>query len=272
MNPKTDCEITGVIAQKVCDRCRISECSRRGPAVSGEGCACVITGHGGPTCGPGRIVLPGEPIRVPQWVRRVKYINGSFCTRSIAVSEIVPSPIRGCWDIELKLVFDFKLQLLGELMLPLEIICRCEECYSENESEITKDFIWGSVEYVKQLTLSGPDKDEPMVASDLIPPLGSGCRNTPHVLAEARAEPADFELVSPREACVCEDILDGVYHEPFNYVFAKTVVFADVTLFRLACLCVGASPCPPPKPCNDPPDACGRFDLMDFPAKDFSPK
>ena len=261
-----------IVAQKVYDQCRSQGCIKQGPVISNEKCECIIVNPEYCTHNFGRIIWPGKPIRLPEWVKSIKYLSNSFQTKSITVLNIMPSPLKGYWDICIEFIFDFKLQLFGECMTPIEIICRPCDHHVSNDPESTKNYLCCSSVYVKQVTLFGTKEDAPMVASDILPQQDYNYNNSPHVLVQARAVPVEFKIISPDEACCYQDLFDDIYHEPFNYIYAYIAMLIDIKLFRFVCMLVDAKACKPAKICDDLcDDPCALFSKMDFPKELFQP-
>ena len=261
-----------IIAQKVFDQCRSQGCIEQGPVISNEKCECFIIKPDINAYDIGKIILPDKPIRLPEWVKSLKYIKDSFKIRNITVPEITPSPLKGYWDICVEFIFDFKLQLFGEFMTPIKILCcPCDKDSSDGPDNI-KDFISCSSLYIKQVTLFGSREDESNIASDLFELKDCGFNNSPHALVQAGAEPGEFKIVSPEEASFYKDLFDDIYHEPFNYIYAFIAMLIDIKLFRFVCMLVEAKACKPPKICEDAgDDPCAIFSRMDFPNEMFLP-
>lgn len=259
-----------IIAQKIYDQCRLQNCTKQGPAVSCEECECIIEHPGIPF---GRIIFPKRPIRLPKWIKHIKYIKNSFRTKQISIERITPSLIRrDYWDVEIKFVFEFEVRLFGEFMTPVEILCCPCKGDSQTEPGRRKDFLCCSTSFVKKVTLHGTTENAPSIASDILPHQNCSSNNAPHVLVEEKAELVKVELVDPEDPCNLGDLFDDIYHEPFYYIFATIAMIADIKLFRFVCLLIEAKNCCAPKVCKDLcDDPCLIFEEMPFPTELFKP-
>lgn len=261
-----------ILAQKIYDRCRLHRCVKLGPAISNEKCECIITHPDLCAPGFGSPVFPGRPVRLPNWIKSVAYIPGSFKTQRITILDITPSPLPDRWDIGIEFVFDFSLRLFGENRTPVKIICCPCSRHASAQPAHEKDFLRCSSVYITQVTLSGPAESTPMVASDILPQQSFRSDDSPHVLIQSGAQPAGFKLIRPEQACRGEDLFDDIYHEPFRYIYAYIALLADIMLFRFVCAQINLRACPPPKTCDDPQaDPCARFSRIDFPQDLFQP-
>lgn len=264
-----------LLVQKIYDQCRFQDCIRPGPAISDENCECIILHPDlcvcDCPCGFGGFVRPGKPVRLPEWVKTVRCVDGSFRFKKISILRIAPSPLKGYWDITIEFVFEFKLWLFGEHQVPIQILC-CPCCADSPEKKFIKDSLFCSVSYLKQTTLFGTAEDAPYVASDILPQQDFSSGGSPHVQVLARTEPVKFELVKPEKGGCCQDLPDDIYHEPFRHLFVLIALQADILLFRFACLTVDAGACCPPKKCPDSSDdPCAMFQKIAFPTDQFFP-
>lgn len=262
-----------IIAAKIYDQCRLQECVRQGPAVSGEDCVCTVVHPVANTQNFGCVIYPGEPVRLPKWIRQIKYVKSSFRTREVTVLDITPSAVGpGYWDVRVRFAYDFELRLCGKSSGPLEIICQNCVDNTTGTGEIRKDFLRCTVTYTAKVTLLGPGEDSPIVASDILPQPCETYPNAPHALVETRAEAADFRLIAPEETGLSRDLFDDTYHEPFNYIYAFIAVIADIKLFGPASLIVQARRMAAPasyQPFEQ--DPCQFFAEMPFPTELFKP-
>ncbi len=266
------CQEECIITAKIYDQCRLREYIKLGPAISNENCVCTVVHPMIVTQTFGNIICPGEPIRLPKWVKQIKYVKNSFQTRSVTILSINPSLIKkGYWDVNIRFVFDFELKLYGNFLTPIEIICQTCGDNSTTQSENRKNFLRCSVSFETKVTLSGP-KDSPFISSDLLPQQPYAYPGAPHAFVETWAEPIDFKLVKPDESGCYQDLFDDTYHEPFQYIYACIAILAHIKLFGFACLGVEAKKCPCPKNCpHFDEDPCEYFSDMPFPTELFQP-
>lgn len=260
-----------ILAQKIYDQCRFQDYVRQGPVISAEDRECIILHPEIDSNGFGGIVLPGQAVHFPKWVRKVRCVDGSFKPEKITVLSITPSSLPGYWNISIEFIFDFKLLLFGKHMTPIQILC-CSSGSHLSEERTIKGTLASSSSYILQTTLSGPATEEAFVASDVLPQqdYSSGC--SPHVLVRAKAAPENFKLVTPQEAGRFQDLPDDSYHEPFRYAFACIALQAEISLFQFVNLAVNAERCDAspqcPRPCTDP---CALFQNIEFPESEFNP-
>ena len=264
------CRKECILAQKIYDQCRFQEYVRQGPVISAEKFECIILHPEIRRDGFGGIVQPGEAVRFPKWVRKVRCADESFKLKRITVLSITPSPLAGRWDLSIEFVFQFELLLFGEHMAPIQILC-CPGGSYIPERKHTKETLACSSSYILQTTLSGPMEERDFTASDILPQQDYSSGYSPHVLVQARAEPENFRLVKPPAGSL-EDLPDESYHEPFRYLFACVALQADISLFGFVSLAVNAEMRDPPPTCPDPNiDPCALFQQIEFPENEFQP-
>ncbi len=258
-----------ILTQKIYDQCRFQDYVRQGPVISAEKCECIILHPEICRDGFGGIVLPGKAVRFPKWVKKVRCEDGSFKPGKITVLNITPSPIEGYWNVSIEFIFDFRLLLFGEHMIPIQILC-CHNGSCLAEKGHVKETLACSSSYILQTTLSGPAAEGPFVASDILPQQDYSSSCSPHVLVQTKAAPENFKLVTPKKAGCFQDLPDESYHEPFRYAFACIALQADISLFQFVSLAVNAEMCDPPTQCPELcRDPCALFQQIEFPENKF---
>jgi hypothetical protein len=203
----------------------------------------------------------------------VKIESDSLETTKMKVIDISRSKVKkDYWDIEICFTFTFKIQLFDFNMKKLKVLCREQEGCSQCEGKNIKDYILGSVECVQKVTLHGQQPEFPLIASDIFAMSDGTIKNSPHVLAEAKAYFVDVTLKTPEDVCLYEKVLDDIYDEPIIYIYITIGIFMLVKLFRLASILVESQANSIARPCCDTVDKeCCLFNQLEFPYDDFLP-
>ncbi|MCY6370531.1 hypothetical protein [Clostridium ganghwense] len=270
-----NCKNTCIVTPKPYGNCKQQDCLQLpelGLVVSAEPCACIILGIP-PIEKLGAINLPGLPIKVPLQALSVKVVDNSFHINSIQVLSIKPcsSAGAGYFEIKINYIFKFKLQFFDIDMNVLQVKCSTPS----STSEIIKDFIYGSVNYVKKVILFGGKGGDTVIASNLINSSTNMLGNQPYAIAKAKAIPLDVELQESKDSR-CDPYCDP-YCDPTNNVIISIGLFTIISLIRIINLSVSTT-----STCDDcniplcesivPGDPCSYFNNMPFPLEKFDAK
>ncbi|WP_304507265.1 hypothetical protein [Anaerotignum sp.] len=251
-----------IIAQKILDQCRIQKCLT--PDILGPARAAT---NPVPCCN--EMFCDGDIIVPP--CNATDVIMKHLRLKKIEIIRKTPSPLQsGCWDIELKYIFEYTLEFR-----------RADGCFI--------GCIDATNSYTLKLTLFGGSETDITVVNDMF----NGNNNSssePYCIAEGKALGLEAELkyanhnCSSSCCCCCDCCCDcgpGSGHHcdmPMDAPIAVSVtigLFTIVQLFRTVNMLVESAGRCLPEPCVSPlspsGDPCANFDAMSFPWDLFSP-
>ncbi|MDD4843083.1 MAG: hypothetical protein PHU31_01945 [Anaerotignum sp.] len=249
-----------IIAQKIFDQCRIQKCLS--PDILGPA---RIATNPVPCCN--EMLCQGDIIVPP--CNATDVIIKHLRLKKIEIIRKTPSPLQsGCWDIELKYVFEYTLEFR-----------RSDGCFI--------GCIDATSSYTLKLTLYGGTETDVTVVDDLFNGnVNSG--SEPYCLAEGKALALAAELKYP--CCNCGCCCDcgcgcdcGCNNGPsFNDMSMGAPVAVSVTiglfticqLYRTVNMLIESAGRCLPEACVAPlssGDPCANFEAMNFPWNVFAP-
>ncbi len=256
---------TCIIAQKIFDQCRIQKCLT--PDILGPA-RTASCGMG--NCGCNDMMCEGEIIVPPANATSVTLHNTEL--NHIDIVQKCPSSFQeGCWDIELRYVFDYTLEFR-----------RSDGC--------TIGCIDGTSSYSLKVSLFGSTEANVTSVTDLYDCCGNS-NGGPFVIAEGKAVGLSAELKYPSHChpshcnpcnCDCDYGCNDHHHHGGDDAFATPIavnvtlgLFTIVKLYRTVNMLVQSlGRCVPEQfkaPNNNNTDPCKYFDSVPFPLDLFSP-
>jgi len=245
-----------IIAQKVFDQCRIQKCLS--PDILGPA---RTASNGGQNCNE---MLCGGDIIVPP----CNASDVSICDLELSRIDILRkkhnSLQKGCWDVELRYVFDYTLEFR-----------RSDGCHI--------GCIDATSTYNLKVTLFGSEEAEITSATDMY----SHCNHSeggPFILSEGKGLALSAELKYPGNhrgcgcgcgsgcGCGCDNGMDAAMGAPIS-VNVTIGLFTIVKLYRTVSIIVESmGRCLPGNSASlNPGDPCANFDALSFPLDAFSP-
>lgn len=242
---------TCIIAQKIFDQCRIQKCLNAdilGPAraASGNGCNDMLC--------EGDIIIP--PCNAADVAVTDLDLN------RIEILRKRPNPLQeGCWDLELKYIFNYTLEFR-----------RADGCFI--------GCIPATNMYHLRVTLFGSTEADVTTATDLYDCCGNS-NGGPFAIAEGKAVALQAELRYPSsccdpcrpQPCGCTNNGDAAMGAPVA-VNVSIGLFTIVKLFRTVNMVVNSLGRCMPESCTNtavPGDPCRNFENIRFPLDMFSP-
>ena len=249
---------TCIIAQKIFDQCRIQKCLTSnilGPAraanANGNSCNDMLC--------EGDIIIP--PCNAADVSIR------DLELRNIEILRKKPNPLQdGCWDLELKYVFNYTLEFR-----------RADGCFI--------GCIPATNSYNLRVTLFGSNEADVTTATDLYDCCGNS-NGGPFAIAEGKAVALQADLRYPSDShchhhhhshCECNAITlsngDAAMGAPVA-VNVSIGLFTIVKLFRTVNMVVNSLGSCMPETCTNtavPGDPCRNFENIRFPLDMFSP-
>ena len=249
---------TCIIAQKIFDQCRIQKCLSPdilGPARAARNC--------GNSCND--MLCEGDIIVPPCNAADVSIRNLELVR--IEILRKKPNPLQeGCWDLELKYVFEYTLEF-----------CRADGCFIGS--------IPATSSYHLRVTLFGSTEAEVTTVTDQFDCCGNS-NGGPFAVAEGKAIALAAELRfpscydpcrPPHPPCECNAVPlsngDAAMGAPVA-VNVTIGLFTIVKLFRTVNMVVNSLGRCMPESCTAPAtnsDPCGNFENIRFPLDIFSP-
>ena len=251
-----------IIAQRIFDQCRIQKCLS--PDILGP--ARVAT-NPVPCCN--EMLCPGDIIVPP--CNATDVIMKKLKLKKIEIIRKTPSPLQsGCWDIELKYIFEYTLEFR-----------RSDGSYI--------GCIDATSSYTLKLTLFGGSETDVTIVDDMF----NGNVNPgiePYCLAEGKALALDAELKYPcctyvccdcgcgcdcgcNSGCNCGSCGDMAMGAPVA-VSVTIGLFTIVQLYRTVNMLVESAGRCLPEACVaplSPGDPCANFEALSFPWNVFAP-
>lgn len=238
-HPNCKQEEDAILAFKIYDQCRQKTCDSYGPWISAEPCECIILENREGSGTFGRLVQPGRPVTLPDYVSKVKLVDDSFHVERLGTTVVRPSELKkGCWEIEVCVQYACRLQFLNHLLRPLPIQCVClEDTTGEIRTE-TKMDLCVSFRCERRFTMYGGGQST-IACSDF-----SDCRSSsagPHALVELQAYPLDVSIVCVEQAVDCDDICDGMYEDTLKYIYITVGSYMMLFVYRIVALNIASS-------------------------------
>ncbi len=246
-----------IIAQKIFDQCRIQKCLT--PDILGPARA---ANNQGSCCND--VFCDGDIIIPPSNATDV--IIRNLVLRKIEIIRKTPNSLQpGCWDIELRYVFDYTLEFR-----------RSDGCFI--------GCVNATSSYTLKITLFGSTAADTTSVNDIFN-SGLYTGGGPSCVAEGKALALAAELKYPggKNSCCCCDCCccdsgnssctDSANVDPIA-VNVTIGLFTIVKLYRPVNMMIQslgncfAEPCVSPLQSGDP---CGNFDAMSFPWEAFTP-
>lgn len=242
------------IVSKVYDQCRIQECitpGMIGPARYAGETGCALEGQ---------LQIYGEPIVPPISASAVTIVPDSiFISNIIIVSKTKNSLKKGFYDIDLKIIFRYNLNLFKADGSPINLVCQ--------SGVITPDIPAESI-FNKTITLFGSEGGNATISSDF-PGIGSLIGSAPYVFVEAKAIELEAKIVYKNP---CFSLIPPDCPPIPNSINVAIGLFMIVKLLRLVQLIVKSDGFCKPNPCiENPISTCEAFNNFDFPFEIFNP-
>ena len=256
------CEEVSILAFQIYDQCKQKWCDCVGPWVSAEPCECILLEMPEDSDQFGRYLVPGQPVTLPDCVKKVKLEENSFLIERLGATIIRPVDLsHNCWEVEVRVTFTCNVEFYSDSMRRLPIRLLCKPC-QEEQPNCVKPSLHIAYTLEKRMIMHG-GKDA--VTSAGLPDQ-RGCSAGPHAFVELKADPLEFCVVRAEDAADCPEVCDCNYEEPLNYLYGTIGVAMMLFLYQIISLHVPSSGISIPGDCLcDMQTPCEQFLKMDFP-------
>lgn len=256
------CGEVSILAFQIYDQCKQKWCSCFGPWVSAEPCECILLEMPEESDQFGRYLAPGQPVTLPDRVKKVKLEEDSFLVERLGATIVRPiDPSRNCWEVEVRVTVTCNVQFYSESMqrFPIRLLCKPGE---ETKKSCVKPSLHTAFTLEKRMLLHG-GKDA-VTSSGL--PSEHGCSAGPHAFVELKADPLEFCVVRADNTPECCEVCDCNYEEPLNYLYGAVGLAMMLFLYQIISLRIPSSGISVPQDCVcDVRTPCEQFRQMDFP-------
>ncbi|MCI2057757.1 MAG: hypothetical protein LKJ80_00935 [Oscillibacter sp.] len=261
-HPDKACGEVSILAFQIYDQCRQKWCDSAGPWVSAEPCECILLEMPGESDQYGRYLAPGQPVTLPDRVKKVKAEADSFVIQRLGASVLRPvDPSRDCWEVEVRAAFACNVEFYSEAMqrFPIRLLCESE---GEKTPVAVRPSLHTAFTVEKRIILHGGRNG--VTAAGL--PEERGWGSAPHAFVELKADPLEFRSVRAEDSGACDEVCDCNYEEPLNYLYGTVGAAMMLFLYRIVSLRIPSSGIAIPKDClcglQTP---CEQFLQMNFP-------
>lgn len=256
------CGDVSILAFQIYDQCKQMWCDSLGPWVSGEPWECILLETPEESDLFGRFLSPGEPVTLPDCVRRLKIETDSFSVEKLSAAVVRPvTPARDRWEVEVRATLTCRVRFYSQTMRPLPVrLLRGEG--AEDAEGCIRPGLRVAFNFEKRFILYGGG--DAVVSAGL--PDGHGCSAGPHAFAELKADPLEFQSVRVEDADSCREVCDCNYEEPLNYIYGSVGFAMMLFLYQIVSLRIPSCGISIPPDCLcDFKTPCEQFQQMDFP-------
>lgn len=254
------CGEASILAFQIYDQCKQKWCGPVGPWISAEKCDCILLETPEESDRFGRYLAPGQPVTLPDRVKKVRLEEGSFSTEKLSATIVRPAdPSCECWEVRILATVICSVEFYSDSMrrLPIRLLCG-----ADGEENCLRPGLRVAFTCEKRMFLRGGTGA--VTTSGL--PEGHGCGTEPHVFAELKADPLKFYALRAEDAADCGEVCDCNYEEPLRYLYADVGFAMMLFLYRIVSMRVASSGISVPEDCRcDLQTPCEQFRQLHFP-------